>query len=125
MVGGEGAGGVDERLGVFEVDEFLDFPFVAHFEEIIEKFGLFLFDEFGNGDSGGDVAESVVGGVVGDFVKFGDELETIGGFAVFVGRPIDAFGAESASNPDDIEQIPAATTIFPLPFVGIIEVAPK
>lgn len=122
---GVATGSVDEGSGGVEIDEVLDAAFVAHGEEVFEHLGLFGFEEFGDRNESVDVGKGVVGGEMFDIVGFGEEFEAIGGFAFGVGGPIDAFGAEGANHADDVKEVPLAAVVFPLPFVGVVKIAPE
>lgn len=119
------AGGIDERLGVFEIDKVGDVAFVAVLIEKVEELRLFVVDEFRHGDQGADVGEGVVGVFMGNVVLFRDELEAISRTAFRRDRPVDPLRAEGASETNDVEEIPATAAVFPLPFIGVMEVAPE
>ncbi len=119
------AGGIDEGLGIVEIDKVGDVAFVAVFIEKIEELRLFVVNEFRDGDQSADIREGVVGMFVGNIILFCDEFEAVSRTAFRRDRPVDSLGAEGASETNDVEEIPAAAAVFPLPFVGVVEVAPE
>lgn len=119
------AGGIDERLGVFEIDKVGDVAFVAVLIEKVEELRLFVVDEFRHGDQGTDVRECVVGVFMGNVVLFRDELKAVSRTTFRCDWPVDPLGAEGASKTNNVEEIPATAVVFPLPFIRVMEVAPK
>ena len=58
-------------------------------------------------------------------IFFCDKFEAVSSLA-FVGYwPINAFRTQGARHAHDIEHIPLAAAVFPLPFVRIVKIAPE
>jgi hypothetical protein len=65
----------------------------------------------------------VVGRLVGDAVRAGEGDEGEDGPAVLVLGPDYALGPEVARGPHQVDEVPAAVPVAPLPLVGVEEVA--
>lgn len=127
VVGGGGiaAGRVDKGLGVIEVYNVGDVSLVAVLVEKIEKLGLLVADKLRDSDEGADVGERIVGVLMDDAILLRNKFKAVGCAAFGSDRPSDSLRAEGASEADDVEEVPATATVFPLPFVGVVEVAPE
>jgi len=66
-----------------------------------------------------------VGVFVGNVIFFRDELKAVSRTTFRRDWPVDPLGAEGASKTNDVEEIPATAAVFPLPFIRVMEVAPK
>ena len=66
-----------------------------------------------------------MGGFVRDAVEFSDEFEAVGRLPLGGSWPVNLLGAEGAGHSDDVEHIPTRTAVFPLPFIGVVEVTPE